>query len=677
VSEQTDDLQLSLQDIADLARVKRAVVTTWRSRHKDAAAPFPSPIDPTAAMLRFRAAEVATWIGTTGRGNNPDFGADLAIRATLSEDGPAARSLTSLTALLALVQHAPEGLDGLDADELLERADALDFEDAFLYRESVALGDEIEAAAHHATALASAAYTPGGAVDALLAGRSRFLDTKYARSALRPAALDLIADVVGALVSDGDAPVLEDPYPGCGDLLRTVMGRSEYGETAVIRIPGNENAMTRLARRRLVAHGWTVHGADDELGRDADVVTQIPAVGEPDLDPVEVLARLDEIALGLAKGHVGVVLGPAAVLVDAIRDPTIDARRDEVLRTGRLRSVILLPPGMMPQRPRQQMALWVLGDAAPGSHGEQRMVVADLSEHRPQVSGFAPDVVSDLLTDVVAALGDRRQATVHAFRFGRFVTTSQVIAGRQSLLAGGEALAASGPVEPAGAAHHIERLVAATAEPLPDVGPRVEVRPQAGAAPGGTRLLGDLIARKAVDLLPGNRLSREDVRQAEEGTVPLIGVAEVLGDAPWGARRIDKLALGDYRITEVGDIVFCTAPRPSAVVDVEGLAVVEFPARVLRVAARARDRLVPHLIAADIRAQATDAKDLRAWTVRGVPPGQGSLLEGVLDGLGEQERALRARLDRLTELRTALLDGVAAGVVDVHVSGPREDERRR
>lgn len=112
MSEQTDELRLSLQDIADLAKVKRAVVTTGRSRHKEGAAPFPSPIDPTAAMLRFRAAEVATWIGATGRGNTPDFGADLAIRATLSDDGPAARSLTSLTALIALVQHAAVSLEG-------------------------------------------------------------------------------------------------------------------------------------------------------------------------------------------------------------------------------------------------------------------------------------------------------------------------------------------------------------------------------------------------------------------------------------------------------------------------------------------------------------------------------------------------------------------------------------
>ena len=36
-------------------------------------------------------------------------------------------------------------------------------------------------------------------------------------------------------------------------------------------------------------------------------------------------------------------------------------------------------------------------------------------------------------------------------------------------------------------------------------------------------------------------------------------------------------------LTEPGDVVFCTSPRPAAMVDAEGGAVVVFPARILRI----------------------------------------------------------------------------------------------
>ena len=66
---------ITMQGIADLAGVKRPVVSMWRKRFADSGNPFPAPLD--NAKLKFDATEVGQWL----RGRLYE------LRADLSPDG--------------------------------------------------------------------------------------------------------------------------------------------------------------------------------------------------------------------------------------------------------------------------------------------------------------------------------------------------------------------------------------------------------------------------------------------------------------------------------------------------------------------------------------------------------------------------------------------------------------
>lgn len=683
-----DGLTLSMPDIADLARVQRSVVSMWRKRHATGAAPFPEPVNPGEKSPRFRAAEVADWIERRGQGKNPDFRADSAIAAALTDGGDPARTLEVLTALLALAPYAPAPLAELEPDDVLDLADEVDPHDAFAYREVSGLGDQLPAAARHAAAVATAAYHPASAIERLLALRHRTGDPRLTGTVLRAPVLNLVAEIFAALVPDDEALAVTDPRPGCGDLLTAVLGRTERVEPVVAHVPAGDGVL-RLARRRLAAHEWPARTVADDV--DAHLVTQVPALDEPDLDPAEVLRRVDHAVLGLPLGRVAIVVGPAAALVDELRDPEAETVRDDLLRSGRLRSVVLLPAGLVVARPRQKMALWVLGTVLPGaSFGRKHLVVADLSEHAPVGDAFDPGVVQDLLTDIVAAQGTDRDAGGHHFRFARFLDSGSVVARRQSLLGVARASVDLVHRDPAGVEQHLHELMAHLTEPAP-VSAFPAVRGVASGDPGGRYTIEGLVGRGSLHRRPGTRLRVDDVVHGPtEGTVPVVGTAEVLGTSAWGVRRIDRLGFfsrySSGRLSEPGDIVYVSSPRPAAVVDAEGFSVVEAPARVFRVPDRGRGRVVPEVVAADINAVGPDARDPGAWTVRLVPPGQGEALTRTLAVLRTEERALQRRLALLSDLREGLMDGVAAGVVgmsveaahaDVDVSEPRDDVRGR
>lgn len=676
-------LTLTMPDVAELAQVKRAVVSMWRRRYANGALPFPAPVDAEAKQPRFRAVEVAAWVERRGQGNNPDFRADAAVVAALTDDGDPTRAFDALTALLALAPYTSAPLATIDPDDLVDLADEVDPHDRFAYRETVGLGPHLRDAARHAGAVASAAYNPASAIERLLGARHRTGDPRLTGTVLRAPVLNLVADVLAALAPDDEDLVVTDPRPGCGDLLAAVLGRTERVEPVLAHVPAGGDHVLRLARRRLAANSWPVEASSGDV--DAHLVTQVPALDEPDLDPVDVLSRVEDAVLGLPIGRAAVVVGPASALVDELRDPGAEKIRDDLMRSGRLRSVVLLPAGLVVSRPRQKMAIWVLGTVLPSaSFGKKHLVVADLSEHAPDGDEFDGSVVGDLLTDLIAAQGTDRDADAHHFRFAKFLDSGAVVARRQSLLGAAKATRDLVFRDPAGTEHYLHELMAHLTDPVrPSELP--VVRGLSGGEPGGRYTIEGLVGHGFVHRRPGHRLCVEDVVQGVlEGTVPVIGTAEVLGAAAWGGRRIDRLGfLARYssgRLTEPGDIVYVTAPRPAAVVDVEGFCVVETPARIFRVPGRARGRVVPEVLAADINAAGVETRDPEGWTVRLVPLDQGPALSEALTVLREEEHALRARLETLTDLRGGLLDGVASGVVGLsteNVSVPREDERGR
>ncbi|WP_402464167.1 hypothetical protein [Isoptericola aurantiacus] len=676
-----DQLVVSMPDVAEIAQVERPVVSTWRRRYAAADRPFPAPVaEGPDGSLRFRAVDVADWVEATGRGNNPHFRADVALRASFAVTDPdrARRLQDGLAAMFCLKDLAERPLGDLDADDLLDLADELDPEDAFLYTETADLGRDLRTAAELADLAADAAYTPGRAADALADGHHR-ARRQVPASALVPTALRLAARVAAQIHEDG--PVA-DPYPGAGDLLRAVLAAHDGIDVPTALLPRGH----RAARRRLVAHGWdvgtlTADGATPLPPGDALVVSQLPPTGSPEQPVLEVLAQLEELVLGLGEHQRAVVVGPANALTDAL-DGAAESVRSGLLRTEKLRAVVLLPPGMIVDRSRQRLALWVLGAPPSGvAIAERWTMVADLSDRSvPEL--LDATIVEDLLTDVAASLGGPRDVASHAFRFARFVRMAPLLAAGGSIVAAGRR-PISGIREDDGAtALRIRELGAAL-----DGGPRppLGLAVRRSAATGVRRApLWALTEQRRLKQLAGNRVDPDlvvDAPSRDAALLRVVGVPELTGQREWGTRGVDRLRLvasnPSGRLTEPGDVVFTVAPYPVAVVDHDGFSVVEYPAQILRVLPPAPTAdgvtpdavVVPAVLARDVTAQPSGAKWWRAWETRLVPADQADEVARVLRTVSERAAAARRELLALDELAGTLADGVTAGVVGMRLDG--------
>jgi hypothetical protein len=115
------------------------------------------------------------------------------------------------------------------------------------------------------------------------------------------------------------------------------------------------------------------------------------------------------------------------------------------------------------------------------------------------------------------------------------------------------------------------------------------------------------------------------------------------------------------RLTQPGDVIFCTSPRPAAMVETQGGSAVVFPARVLRIDAGDPGGLVPEVVVADINELPAADKSWRQWRLRSVPDAQRKKLTESLAQLQHEQQQARERLGQLEELATLITDGVAGG----------------
>ncbi len=127
-------MQMTLVDVARLAKVQRPVVSVWRSRGAASTAPFPEPFATVSGEERFDADAVLKWLELTGRGNNPDVRADCAAFA--SPKGMSTQDdkivFDGLAVLLCLKEISGARLASLTDDDLLDLADEADPDDEFL-----------------------------------------------------------------------------------------------------------------------------------------------------------------------------------------------------------------------------------------------------------------------------------------------------------------------------------------------------------------------------------------------------------------------------------------------------------------------------------------------------------------------------------------------------------------
>lgn len=692
-------LQLSLSDIARLADVRRPVVSMWRRRPLAGHA-FPSPVARVSGEERFDAKEVADYLAATSRGNNPDAGYDLVAHAKLAQFTNLDEVVTvhGLSALLCLAAMTDESLGSLTSAELHDLARAVDPDDAYLLREIVALGRELEPLAAHADDLASASYSPSAAFERLLTRRAPIAYPGQAATTLVPAAQTLAARTAVALAADAgaEAPCFVDVTNGSADVLLSTCKLYAGELTPSVATLSLNSPVARLARRRLRVHD--IHRTDvvsDDsgdfvlVGGSGDVavhVLQVPPAGEPGLSDLEVLDFLSNLVVQLSDDSRVVVIGPATALTDRAATAEIDLARDAVIRGDRLRAAIRLPRGLLPHSPRRALALWVLGPA----HGavpvrDRWTVVADVSDQsldESVIEGIVTDVVAAMTPDersaksgrapVVAGGDEAEQVLGHHFRFASRISTSSLLPGRKSLVERVARSRATGAQSTSGVA-----LAALIEQRLARLGPTslAGLRVEAADSTSETMTranqttVGQAVADGDLRVLPGNRLNAEDLTAGSVGLV-VIGAAEVLGESGVGSRRIDLVTFADRypagRLTEPGDVVACSSPRVGAWVDTAGGSVVQTPARVLRVTDAGRWRFVPSVVAVDwLRASGRGDRGWRRWPLR-VLTSDGVVALGMataaIDG---ERRSLLARTATLDDLASTLIDGVASGALTI------------
>ena len=626
---------MTMRDVAELARVQRPVVTVWRQRSRESAHPFPLCQERRGGQELFQRDEVVVWLETTGRGNNPDVRSEAA-----GHPGPVPSDadLAALSALITLRHLRGEPLSTLSTDDdLLDFAEAEDPDDRYLFSE-VAAAQGPAALARRADELVAAAWDARAAHARLLGFWLRSAAGPLAQVALGSGARRLLLDLFGPLAGELGQPVVMDATGCLGDLF----AEAATGWTQAVVIDGSSPSH-RIARRQLVLRD-VPHRLVDRAGGDWSVsgpvahLLVLPAADRPDSTSLDHLDLLDEIVLQADERQLVLCLAPAATLTDPLTGEAL-ARRDQLLRDGRVRAILRLPAGCRRAHPREASGLWLLGDADPAPAAERRTMVADLSDRG---LGDLAGLVDDLLAAWQGSEGARRRAWAHL----RAVPTHDLVSASGSLT---PRLAHHVPAVAVGGADRVVRLRA------DDAAGRLagyRLAPLAGQPQFVT--VGQAIARGWLRVLPGRRV---DPRGLPAGSVAVI-------DDPRRplvqAAAVDRLSLldrADVDFTEPGDVVFTVRPRPAAMVDAEGGNLVVTPARVLRVLKDAP--LLPDAIAS--RINAATLPGWRSWSLATIASPDREMLGEALAELAGHRARLAAELAALDTLTHDLTDAVESG----------------
>ncbi|KHL15697.1 hypothetical protein CLV56_3536 [Mumia flava] len=662
---------VGMPEIAAVTRVQRPVVSMWRSRSAASSYPFPAAYERRGQQDLFVADEIAAWLRDTGRGNNPDA-ADEITAYGIDRDAPHDDPLVfdALTAVLCLLATVPDDLRELDAEELLDLADEQDPDDAAIFRELEQVGERLPVIIDAAVQRADAALSPAAAFEILMADRFRSSLDEHVAVALQPEIATLVARVAVGVNArlDGSATYV-DPRPGSSDLLVAVL--AEHGERgpAEVVIPSGEGRAERLVRRRMLTHG----AARSELDVSADgefvaapestIVTQLPAPGRPRMTVAEVVDALDQIVLQMDDTQRAVVVGPASALTDA-SGGSAEQTRSALLRGGRVRAIVRLPAGLVTARSRQALALYVLGapDLRAGV-AEDVCWTVDLSDDPIDAT-----TIDELVTDViVAATADVDLARRHAYTYLNPVPLRSLLSARRLTdAAAGRPLRMTDIVE---AARGLQAAYGGLADLSAPMAPGMRTGSGRGLRPIKVT---DALDGRHLRVVPGTRLAEEDLGGVGGG-LRVIGPDEVMGVRRPGVRAIAALVLAasypSAGLTEPGDVIFCTAPRPAAIVDDEGSSVVMAPARVLRVDPADPAGLHAEIVAVDINEQPPSARAWRQWRLRRVAEAERSALASTLAAVRTSREAAREQARRLDGLSARLVDGVTSGTVSLEIAG--------
>lgn len=649
---------MSMQSIADLTRVRREVVSTWRTRSNGTPLPFPSSL--SEDELTFDALQVAAWLEATGKGNNPEASLEAPLHSSrfeeLLEDLEAASSLSLLHDLVGgpLAEVAMEDVHEAIAHRELDRLIPEErLADLFSQRSLLHAVDE----------LAEAAFSGRALLDRLVATFSR---TKgpWALEALTPPGSALVAEILRGLLEL--TPRRLDPLGPGGMLLATELARTlededqpTYGLDPVEDMTEESTAASRML---------AAHAGEDGVSERSELLD------EPHLallqhqsveDPVAFYEQIESVLLDLGPSDVAMIIGPSSVVLDPLRDEALRHARSRLLlprpeSPAPLRYVARLPKGLSRFGGRRRLAMWVLGAAAPHA-GTDWTVYGEHADTSLNASSRAV-----LAADVAAALAGGTSLTAHAFHrstrlaTGAFLQKPELLLSPQPdpLPSGGESLARLWELD--------DGILTQTLTLLVTEGGRSDP----------TLTWAEALSGRAREIR-GTRLPAQVVGAPAAGSVGVIGPEEVRDPSRLGERAVDRLVLekatSRSTFTVPGDVVFTAEGGAAAVVDSAGGHVVQAPARVLRCLpdARATRMLHPRVVAADIAGQ--EGRDRSTWRLRTIPAESIPALDAVGPRLEERRATLRRHLSSLDQLEGELIQAVAAGTLSATPATPTKE----
>jgi hypothetical protein len=613
---------LTMQDIADLARVRRSTVSMWRNRPmaRGQLLPFPEPLASKDGVEQFGREEIVDWLERSGRGNNHEHRLDAPALSP-----PAGMSLEDLVTLLCLRVHTGQELTETTAVERESGARECDPDDAFMLRE-IAAATTTKDTLRFIDDLVEASYGAGEALDRLENGR---LGRSIGARDLTSGAVDLVRTVAKACGLHIDSEGVSLVHVGGSPMLALALG----GDFAHLVVPGDGVEQRALRRRAAIC------GIETSVDAVGPCVRILSVVG---CKPDNALDAIDEIMLGLGKSDVAVALGPASMMCDELRGGQ-EQKRAHTLRPGNLMLAMRLPRGMWREAHRQALGLWICAGG--------------MSTFRPLVVDFAAFIgheveAGDLAADVAGALA---RSPARAFRYARPRDLQQVLSTHALVPRGARAL----QLGTTDVAPHLNRIHAAT---LVTGGPVQSFDVLAAAAPGSMilrrRSMGEIGDLKQVQVRRGSRIDAGHANPA--GTVAVLSAADDAEEIrldPFDAARLYPRAAR----TEPGDVVFVEKPRPSARVDDRGGSLVASPSKIFRLSPAVG--VGPHAVAAIINQLPDEANEWPAWSVPILDAAAAKQLEDVLIAAAGYEASLRRRLGAVRDLIEAMIDGVAAGAV--------------
>ena len=679
---------MSMTEIAELAKVQRPVITTWRRRHRD----FPAPAGGDAAQPLFYPRQVTDWLISTGRADRDQIEPELSLYTLtgLADQYPSTDFVAAVTALICLRYLTGENeplADGTDDDLaiLREQAAAIDPDDLLLRSEVHAIPPTAAWLAALVDELIEAAWGCRQAFERIMAARNRFRVGALSVSTVSPALARLIAELSGAreLARRTDSLIVTDPATGAGDLLTAVAHVLGAGCTPMFTGAEADPVLTRLVRRRLTVHDVPIADVDicigaelpDESGDPDVIVTQIPYLPGEYRDAVAVLDSVGDAAVRMTAGRFAVVLGPAAALADDLPPFSAAARaRADLLKGDMVEAIVRLPGGLVPFRPGYETALWVLTQAR-HSRWRGRVLLADVSD-RP----LTADVVRDLAEDVITWRRDGYVPSAHRRAFGVQVEISSLVDPPRPLMAGRRA---GGQREQKADANARVSLITRYGADLDRFGAtatadRGHVGTEALAAAdrqSATEAIGSLVRQRRLVMPKGTRLAPADV--GGSGKHVVLGAEEVLGFRRPGERRVDLEVFANRypsaRLTEPGDVLVTMNPRPGVMINHDGYSIAEYPVRILRIPGTEAGQFTPRVLAALLFAGGSGsrpagavrtANSLNEQRVLLLPVAEVRYLDALLASI-DARRALALReidmLDELCHVATGgLIDGTLA-----------------